>query len=263
MAVGDPAGVGRSGSSRSGWCRCRRSGCRGGQALQLVGVGALGGEQGPLVGDAPGVAGQAAVAADHPVAGDQHRDRVAAQGRPDRPDRRRLAELAGHPGVRADLAAGDLLGLGEHGPLELGGAAQVVAGRRAPPPGVQEPLDLGDQLRRGLVGRPQRPPEPGLEPLGEPGLVAARGGGRDAPAVVGDQQRPGRPVHGHERVGQADPLQHRRGQGRRRLGPQAVQALGQLPPAAVVGVGSVHRGTLPLVPPGGPAAAAPRGARGS
>jgi hypothetical protein len=105
------------------------------------------------------------------VAGDQHRDRVAAKGRPDRPDGRRLAELAGHPGVGADLAAGDLLGLGEHGPFELGGAAQVVAGPGAPAARGEEPLDLVGQPGRGLAGGSQGPPEPGLEPLGEAGLL--------------------------------------------------------------------------------------------
>ena len=179
MGVGGAAGVVAGGVAvDAGGVAAEEAGAAAAEAFQLVGVGALGGQQGPLVGDAPGVAGETAVAAHHPVAGDQHRDRVAAESRPDRPDRRRLAELAGHPGVRPHLAAGDLLGLGQHGPLELGGAAQVVAGRPAGPPRGEEPLDLGDQPLGRPPGRPQAARSgPGTAP--GTGLVRARGGGRD------------------------------------------------------------------------------------
>lgn len=64
-------------------------------------------EQAPLHLQAAGVTAEAAVAAEHAVAGDDERDRVARAGRAGGADRALVAGDAGEVGVGAGLAVGD------------------------------------------------------------------------------------------------------------------------------------------------------------
>ena len=71
--------------------------------------------------EAAAEAGQVAAGADHPVAGDDDRNRVSAIGGTDRADRFRAADPLGDVAVGAGRAVGDLLQLLEH--------AQIIASR--------------------------------------------------------------------------------------------------------------------------------------
>src|ERR1700757_5283782 len=81
---------------------------------------ALGGEQLLLALDAAAVTAERSVAADHPVAGDQHADVIVAVGAADRPHCFRVADRSSDFGIAPGLAGGDLAKLAPDGFLESG-----------------------------------------------------------------------------------------------------------------------------------------------
>src|SRR3954464_5642465 len=100
-------------------------------------------EEGLLALDAAGVAGEGAVGADHPVAGDDDRDGVAAVGQADRAGGGvGLAEPLRDRAVRRGVAVADLEQLSPDGLLE-------VAPRRVE--GEVELLEVALEVRRELA----------------------------------------------------------------------------------------------------------------
>src|SRR4030095_6872511 len=98
----------------------------------------------------PAVAGEAAVAADHAMAGDQDGERGLAIGRAPRADRVHPAYLASNVAVRACLAVGDRRHRAPHLLLELR------------PLGREREVELVALPREVLAELPDRPGE-GLE----------------------------------------------------------------------------------------------------
>src|SRR5215467_12847347 len=92
------------GSARSG-----AGGRARGSGEGLAADPALVSEQVVLALDSAAVAGQVAVGAHYPVAGDDDADRVPAVGQADGARRGRLADLVGELSVRERLAVGDVL----------------------------------------------------------------------------------------------------------------------------------------------------------
>ena len=95
---------------------------------------ALGSEQLALAIEPAGIAAKRSVAADHPMARDQHRDVVVAVGRADRADRLGLADRGRDLGIAAGLAGRDLAELAPDRLLERGpGNVDREVGRRQRP----------------------------------------------------------------------------------------------------------------------------------
>src|SRR5439155_26336637 len=131
------------------------------ERLHLVGVGSLEGENRPLALRGPAGVVAETIRADHPVAGNQDRDRVAAERGSHGPHRSRSPDLLGNPGVRSYLSPGDLQRLHEYRALEVGELSQVeaqaVAGALVPRRLAQS---VGDRRDPG-----QRTADLGIEPL--------------------------------------------------------------------------------------------------
>jgi hypothetical protein len=141
-------------------------------------------EQQALAVETAAVAGQGAGGADHPVAGEDDRDRVAAVGHADGPARAGTAEPGGELPVAGGVAVGDVGEQLPHLPLEAGAAerdGEVEDGEVAGEVGVQL-LDRARERRR--VGEPV-----GAEADGVP-AVELEVDGDQRPAVADQQQLP-------------------------------------------------------------------------
>jgi hypothetical protein len=136
---------------------------------------ALGGQQRLLGVEAEAEPAQA-VGGDHPVAGDDHRDPVSAEGAADGPGRPRLADGLGHLAIGPGVARRDGPDGGEHGPVELGDAPPVDGHRL-----------VGEQRRRRTVGADDRTVEEGREPGLEAGGIGAGLDPAHAVVVPGDE----------------------------------------------------------------------------
>ena len=137
---------------------------------------------------------------------------LRARARADRPDRFRVADFFGDPGVWANLAGEDLGGLAEHGLLELAHPAPIdrqVSEAVGAEARVQGPVQAGRERHHGE----HRSAELGLEPGLEVGGVGPEHDRGDTALVERHEHVPGRAVPSDVPVGQAGFEQYRRGQG--------------------------------------------------
>ena len=156
---------------------------------QLDPAGRLEGEQGALGGQAADVAAHAAIGADHPVAGDQHRQRVGRAGAAHRPDGLGVARREGERGVGGGAAVADLGQVLQHDAAEPGGQPPVQGDVEPVAPSGEVLVQLPGhavQAARGLQ-------QPGAHPVGEAlqhDVVVLDGVGQPDDAVLGggDQQ---------------------------------------------------------------------------
>src|SRR5262249_28302660 len=88
----------------------------------------LGLEHRSLIGfTAQSILANLAVAAHHAMTGDEDRDRIIAERRPDCAYRLGIPNLAGDPGIGPYLSSRDLQGFLQHRALKLGETAQIKA----------------------------------------------------------------------------------------------------------------------------------------
>ena len=183
------------------------------QPFHLGQVEPLGCQDRPLVlRPAERVLADGAVRADDPMARDDERHRVVAEGRADRADRLRPADLRGDPAVRPDLAARDLEGLAarRRARSRCGRAGRGrcgPAGRRSSRRAMAVARRSGTRST-GCAGRPVR------ARWFASNVASSRRGldGRDAQPVPGHDERPDRRVEAGVAIGQADVGQHVRGE---------------------------------------------------
>ncbi len=225
VALGDPSRIAAGRHAVDvGRIRAEEADAGPGERLELVGIGALLGQDRALVlGAAERVLADHSVAPDDAVARDDQRHGIVAEGRPDRADCLRPADLGRDPAVRPDLAARDFERLHPDGLLERRRAAQVQVDPVVTV-ACEAPLDLPGQLGGQRVAASGGTAGPGVKSRLECGIVGRPGHLRHAAPVPGHAERSdGRVDHGIV-VGQPDGDQRRMGQTRGRRLAQARQA---------------------------------------